>query len=207
MGKFEKGLGGSDAVVFRCRQVCAEVSVRISKKRTATKTDLVCTGHLVDGLVHRQQKRVSLVELVPELILCARDGALIRRELTLDCTQAIPSRVELLLRLAESLSRVGIVSTIATQHSKANPPWSSLRACRKGQCEPAALPQAAPTIPCSPRPVRARTSVKREPPESEHSQHAPYSPSGDPSRARRQSAPPTRSGSSPRPLAPAPSPA
>jgi hypothetical protein len=182
-------------------------SERGNQKKSTRETHLVCTGHLVDSLIHRQQERVALVELVAELVLRARDGALIRRKLTLDCTQAIPSRVELLLCVAESLSRVGIVNTIATQHSKANPPWSSLRACRKGQCEPAALPQAAPTIPCSPRPVRARTSVKREPPESEHSQHAPYSPSGDPSRARRQSAPPTRSGSSPRPRAPAPSPA
>ena len=78
---------------------------RENQKKSTRETHLVCTGHLVDGLIHRQKQRVALVELVPILILRARDGALIGRELTLDCTQAIPSRVELLLRLAECLRR------------------------------------------------------------------------------------------------------
>ena len=111
MGKFEKGFGGSDVDALRCKAGIQKSGIEFANSKSQPTTHLVCTGNLVDSLIHRQKKRVALVELDPELVLGPRDGALIGRKLTLDCTRAIPSRVELLLRLAKSLRRAEESST------------------------------------------------------------------------------------------------
>lgn len=123
---------------FRRLALRDKLSATDPKHATHAEAHLVGPGHLVDGLVDGQEERVTLVELVAVLVLRARDGALVVRELRLDVAETVASRSQFLLRVAEGLPRKkrqsGEYPSKKVQHLA---PWRSRRACLKGRCAPA----------------------------------------------------------------------